>query len=106
MPRYTSLILTFALGALSPGFAADVGVRLRFGLNDTSNTTWDGSVSVAPGSIERIDGWRFQEADRVIDQRSWKASTRPVTMRRSNNPKKMAKKKAAAGMADNGVFLV
>jgi hypothetical protein len=89
-------------------FGADVGLRLRFGLTDTGNTVWDGAVSVAPGAVERIDGWRFQESDRVIDQHSWKASTRPLTVRRSNNPKKNAKKKAAASslMADNGVFLV
>ncbi len=91
-----------------PAVAADIGVRIRFGLTDTGNTTWDGKVTVAPGSVERIDGWRFQESDKVIDHTSWKAATRPLTVRRSNNGKKNAKKKgaAAAMMADNGIFLV
>jgi hypothetical protein len=107
MRYFTPLALVFAFVAITPVFAADVGVRIRFGLTDTGNTVWDGNASVSPGTIERIDGWRFQEADRVVDQRSWKASTRPLTVRRSNNPKKAAKKKkAGAGMADNGIFLV
>jgi hypothetical protein len=106
MRRLPPLALVFAVFAADSGFAADVGVRIRFGLNDTGNTVWDGKASVSPGTIERIDGWRFQEADHVVSQSSWKASTRPLTVRRSNNPKKNAKKKAGAGMADNGVFLV
>ena len=102
-PGYTLFLLS-AVSCLG----ADVGVRIRFGLTDTGNTVWDGKVSVSPGSIERIDGWRFQESDRVLDNTGWTASTRPLTVRRTNNPKKNAKKKAAASslMADNGVFLV
>jgi hypothetical protein len=30
--------------------AEDVGLRLRFGLNDKEPTTWDGTVTVAPGA--------------------------------------------------------
>ena len=104
MRRFIPLAL--ALWLITSGFSAEVGVRIRFGLNDTGNTVWDGNVSVSPGSVERIDGWRFQDSDRVVNQGSWKASTRPLTVRRTNNPKKKAKKMAGAGMADNGVFLV
>jgi hypothetical protein len=106
MLRFAAFILPLLLATAS--FAADVGVRIRFGLTDTGNTDWDGKVSVTPGAIERIDGWRFQESDNVIDQSSWKASTRPLTVRRANNAKKKAKGKAglAGNMADNGVFLV
>lgn len=105
------MLRIFALALLSflsaHAFAADVGVRIRFGLTDTTNTAWDGKVSVSSGNVERIDGWRFQDSDTVVDASSWKASTRPLTVRRSNNPKKMAKKKGAAtGLADNGIFLV
>lgn len=91
-----------------PVFAADVGVRVRFGLTDKSPTKWDGTISVSPGRIERIDGWRFQDGDAVEGTTGWKASTRPLTVRRSNNPKKTAKKaKGGAGnMADNGVILL
>ncbi|HUR57330.1 MAG TPA: hypothetical protein VM029_06450, partial [Opitutaceae bacterium] len=86
-------------------FAADIGVRIRFGLTDTGNTDWSGKVSVSPGTIERVDGWRFEEADRVIDKASWQASTRPLTVRRGNAAKKKAKKKTSDSMADNGVFV-
>lgn len=99
-----SLFAFLALAARAPG--ADIGVRIRFGLTDTSNTVWDGKVAVSPGTIERIDGWRFEDADRVLDNASWKASTRPLTVRRSNNAKKAAKKKGGPGpLSDNGVFL-
>jgi hypothetical protein len=105
MSRFTCLLLTLIS---APLFAADVGVRIRFGLNDAGNHEWNGKVSVTPGTVERIDGWRFQESDRVIDNASWEASTRPLTERKSNAKKKAAKKKTAANstMADNGVYLV
>ena len=105
LPRFAFLaLLVFSASA---GPAADVGIRIRFGLTDRGNTVWDGHVAVAPGSVERIDGWRFQETDRVVDASSWKASTRPLAVRRGNAPQKKAKKKADnALMADNGVFLV
>jgi hypothetical protein len=105
MPRFA--LLAFVLCLTASAFAADVGVRIRFGLTDPGNRTWDGKVSVSPGTVERIDGWRFQEGDRVLDNASWQASTRPLTVRRSNAAKKTAKKKTAAiTMADNGVYLV
>lgn len=93
--------------------AAEVGLRIRFGLTDDSNTKWDGNMSVAPGKVASISGWRFQDSDAVEGTSGWKASTRPITVRRASTPKKAeqaAKKKgkaAAAGgaMADNGVIL-
>lgn len=107
MLRLAALALLLLCAAAHP-FAAEVGVRIRFGLTDSGNTAWDGAVTVAPGTVERIDGWRFQDSDQVIDHAHWKASTRPLSVRRTNNPKKNAKKKGAAAgmMADNGVFLV
>lgn len=105
MKRFAWLVLLAFTAASSS--AADIGLRIRFGLTDTGNRAWDGSVGVSPGAVERIDGWRFQEGDRVIDAHSWTASTRPLTVRRSNNPKKKAKAKmASATLADNGIFLV
>jgi hypothetical protein len=59
------------------------------------------------GKIERIDGWRFQDGDEVHDTTGWKASSRPLTVRRSNNAKKVGKGKGGnANMADNGVILL
>src|SRR5215813_448988 len=90
-----------------PTLASDVGVRIRFGLADKQPKKWDATISVAPGKIERIDGWRFQDGDEVQGQSGWKASTRPLTVRRSNNPKKAGKGKGGnANMADNGVILL
>lgn len=89
---------------------AEVGVRIRFGLKDESNTQWDGTISVSPGRVASIDGWRFQQTDKVLGASGWQASTRPLSQRRSNNPGKAGKatKKGAAAalLADNGVILV
>src|SRR4051812_19655129 len=103
----TALLVAFSFTA-SWAAAADVGVRIRFGLTDTGNTAWDGSVAVTPGKVESIDGWRFEQADKVIDANSWKASTRPLSVRRSNNAKKKAKANPKGGglLADNGVFVM
>src|SRR6516165_12477262 len=99
-------ILCFSLAVVSalPALASDVGVRIRFGLTDKEPKKWDGTISVVPGKIERVDGWRFEDGDQVQGTTGWKASTRPLTVRRSNNPKKAPKGKGGnANMADNGV---
>ena len=97
------IIVAFSL----PTLASDIGVRIRFGLTDKTPTKWDGIISVSPGAIERIDGWRFEDGDEVHDTTGWKASTRSLTVRRSNNAKKAGKGKGGnANMADNGVILL
>src|SRR5580765_1791387 len=96
-----------AIGFAWPVFASDVGVRIRFGLTDSEPKKWDATISVTPGKLERIDGWRFQDGDQVQGTTGWKASTRPLTVRRSNNPQKAAKGRGGNGnMADNGVILL
>jgi hypothetical protein len=104
------LLFLAVLLPLATTHAAEVGVRIRFGLKDQSNTKWDGTVSVAPGKVAAIDGWRFQQTDKVIGTTGWQASTRPLAQRRSNNPGKAGKaaKKgnAASLLADNGVILL
>jgi hypothetical protein len=90
-----------------PALALDVGVRIRFGLTDKEPKKWDGTISVSPGKIERIDGWRFEDGDEVHDTTGWKASSRSLSVRRSNNAKKVGKGKGGnANMADNGVILL
>ena len=64
----------------------------------------------SPGRVASVAGWRFQEGDAVEGPDSWKAATRPLTVRRSNAQKQKGagKKKAGGGqgpMADNGVIL-
>lgn len=106
-----TLLSTFALAR-----AAETGVRIRFGLTDQGNTKWDGAVSVAPGRVDSISGWRFQQSDAVDGTTGWKADTRPLTVRRSNaqkqkqaaatGGKKKGKAAAADGpIADNSVVL-
>src|SRR5436190_1220031 len=87
--------------------ASEVGVRIRFGLIDKEPKKWDAAISVSPGKIERIDGWRFQDGDEVQGTTGWKAATRPLTVRRSNNAKKAGKGRGGnSNMADNGVILL
>jgi len=86
--------------------AADISVRIRFGLTDKEPTKWDGTISAVPGQIERIDGWRFQDGDQVHGTTGWKVSSRPLTQRRSNNAKKAGGRGARGSMADNGVILL
>ena len=108
MLRNTCLLLAaIPLCGTWPVFAADVGVRVRFGLTDKEPTKWDGTISVSPGKLERIDGWRFQDGDQTQGVTGWRASTRSSTVRRSNNPKKTAKGRGGNNnMADNGVILL
>jgi hypothetical protein len=119
------LFASFLLCLASVADAGTAGVRIRFGLTDDGNTKWDGTVTVSPGTVASISGWRFQEDDAVEGTSGWKASTRPITVRRTNAQKQAAKQnpqqqqpqqggkkkkgKAAAAtsgiMADNGVIL-
>ncbi len=57
-----ALLLGLSLLAAAAN-ADDVGVRLRFGLNDKTPINWDGSVTVSPGRVTAISGWRFASAD-------------------------------------------
>jgi hypothetical protein len=102
------VILSLLLTVPSLLRAEEVGVLVRFGLTDRAPTVWDGSVSVSAGKADMVTGWRFQMKDEV-DGLSWKASTRPLTIRRSNAQKKGAQgaKNKAAGeeMGDNGIIL-
>lgn len=103
-----AILLTLSATA---GFADDIGIRVRFGLNDQEATPWNGTVTVAPGRVALIGGWRFAQDDAVDGIAGWKARTRPAVLeKRSNNPKKAGGKRAqaaAAGVAmgDNGVLL-
>jgi len=88
--------------------ADDIGIRLRFGLNDKTPTNWDGSVTVSPGQVAGISGWRFTIADSTDGTNSWSAATRPaVAARRANNPRLAALQTVGtnAPIADNGVLL-
>ncbi len=103
-----SLLVTLTL----PGFIApiaraeQIGVRIRFGVGDTTVADWDGSVAVSEGKVLKIDGWRFQNPDKIVDLNSWKAKTRKGAARRTNNPNRaQANNNNNAPVFDNGVLL-
>ena len=56
-----------------------VAFRILLGVTDREPAQWDGSLSVRPGNVVRIDGWRFKDGDSTDSKSSWKASTRPST---------------------------
>lgn len=100
----TLLRLSLLCAAFAAAFdlaAAEVGLRIRFGLNDKSNTTWDGTVTVSSGRVARISGWRFEQQDKADGVKGWKAATRPITQQRRNS----GKGKRNAPIAENGVIV-
>jgi hypothetical protein len=108
----SSLIALLAVLSSAPLFADDVGVKLRFGLSDKEATDWSGTVTVSPGSVALIGGWRFAQQDKVDGIAGWSCRTRPTTLpnnRRSNNPQKEQPRKAdvptSLPMSDNGVLI-
>jgi hypothetical protein len=114
--------LAIGLAVTHPAVAADVGVRIRFGLTDAEPTNWNSTIAVQPGRVTLISGWRFEQGDRASGTEGWTASTRSaVVVGRTNAKAKakakadapnkakgkgQAKAKAAAGtLADNGVLV-
>ena len=104
MKKIAILLALSLLGAAAN--ADDVGFRLRLGLNDKVPTNWDGSVTVSPGKVVAISGWRFTTADSTDGTNSWQAATRPaVGPRRANNPRRAAQNtRPNAPLSDNGVL--
>src|SRR5829696_1151495 len=99
--RHFALLWTVAatasLAALVPSApAAEVGVRMRFGLTDKEPQEWDGTVSVQPGKVALISGWRFEQADKANGVEGWAASTRSAAVARTNAQKANEKAKAKA----------
>ncbi|EDY17229.1 hypothetical protein CfE428DRAFT_5247 [Chthoniobacter flavus Ellin428] len=108
-PSLLPLVLALSTTA---AFADDIGVKVRLGLEDKEATDWSGTVSVTPGSVSLIGGWRFAQQDKVDGTSGWACRTRPNTVanrRRSNNPGKEATRPANAvtslPLGDNGVLI-
>ena len=85
------------LASLGSAFADDTGLRLRLGIHDKEATDWTGTISVAPGKVTLISGWRFAQQDKADGTAGWSCRTRPAALdnRRSNNPKQQQKRAAA-----------
>ena len=56
-----------------------VAFRILLGVGDRAPAKWDGSVTVTPGRVVSIQGWRFAAQDSTDSHSSWKASTRRLT---------------------------
>ena len=107
-----SLLPLLAILPITTAFADDIGIKVRLGLEDKEATDWSGTVTVSPGSVSLIGGWRFVQQDKVDGTTGWSCRTRPTTVennRRSNNPEKAKARLANAAtslpLSDNGVVI-
>ena len=91
--------------------AADTELLIQLGLNDKEATVWDGSITVTPGEVLEVSGYRFEQKDTIKGKDAWQASSRtPVgagaNKARGNNPKKIgAMAKQLGPIFENGVFV-
>lgn len=61
----------------APELSADdiASFRVRFGLNDTAQTVWDGSVSVSSGELVQLRDWHPRPENEIVAPDGWKLST-------------------------------
>ncbi|OYW75203.1 MAG: hypothetical protein B7Z37_14350 [Verrucomicrobia bacterium 12-59-8] len=91
--------------------AADTELLIHLGLNDKASTVWDGSITVTPGEVQEISGYRFEQKDTITGKDAWQASSRTPqgagpNKARGNNPKKIgAMAKQLGPIFENGVFV-
>src|SRR5690348_13310207 len=97
-----AVIAGVTLFSQNPGGAAGpiampggASFRILLGVNDQDSTRWDGSVSVSPGSVAGIRGWKFADGDSTDNKSSWKASSRVA----------VGRKGVAGPMQENGVIV-
>lgn len=101
---------SFLVHSAGAAHSAEVGLRLRFGIDDKESTVWDGIVAVTGGRIAQISGWRFTVEDKAHGVTAWKAVTHPIVLpRRANNPTREVERASGAitylPISDNGVLL-
>ncbi len=63
-------------GPVERAMPAGTSFRILLGVTDRAATPWDGSITVSPGAIASIRGWRFLAADSTDSVSSWQCSTR------------------------------
>jgi hypothetical protein len=90
------------VGAVPAGAATEPETTLfiRFGISDRQATEWNGSIAVSPGTVSRLEPWRFAQQD-AISEASWTASTRRLPAQTAAEKDRGAD---AMPLADNGVF--
>ncbi len=78
IPYRSTLIALICIAAMGMGTlqAADTtSLRVRFGLMDTEETLWDGSVSISEGKLARINDWHRRPENVVNADGTWKLAT-------------------------------
>ncbi len=55
---------------------AGASFLISLGVGDKGPTSWDGSITVSPGGIDSIRGWRFMAGDSIDSVSSWNCSSR------------------------------
>jgi len=77
-PRSTA-VTTEALPLSTAAPEAEMSFRILLGLTDQESQKWDGSLSVAPGTVARVEPWRFDDGDKLEEASGaaarWKLST-------------------------------
>src|SRR5207244_3875255 len=89
--RLALLLSVFAFACQANVSAAEVGVRVRFGLTDKEPENWNGTVNVTPGKVAAVSGWRFEQTDHANGTEGWVASTRAAADNRTAAQKAKAK---------------
>ena len=67
------LLPLILLGSLAS--AADSELLIQLGLNDKESTVWDGSITVTPGEVQEVSGYRFEQKDTLKGKDAWQASS-------------------------------
>jgi hypothetical protein len=84
------------------GAPGAIAFRIVLGVDDKESTAWDGSVTVTPGKVTSIQGYRFTDGDSTDSKSSWKVSTRRSV---GAGAAAKAKAKAPERVLDNGVLV-
>src|SRR5438270_202273 len=73
-------ILVLILTVFCEHAAGAAGIRILFGMTDTKETRWDGSLSVQGGHVAAIEPWRFENDDALIGDGGWKLTTHRIRL--------------------------
>jgi hypothetical protein len=63
-------------GPVQRSMPAGSSFRILLGVNDREPTQWDGSITVSPGAIASITGWRFVGPDSTDSVSNWQCRSR------------------------------
>ena len=74
-PLLLVLLFALAIPCIPLHGQETVSVRVRFGLLDTEETRWDGSVSVSDGELLRISDWHPRPENAVSADGTWRLAT-------------------------------